>query len=136
MGFTVQRLNDEEPIVVFTYHGLLTVEIFRDVIQANARFVKEIGEPIYIIADVRQLETTLFDMINVMKEASQEGDGSAKDENIKMLIFVGSSAFVKMYRDTMQKRKAVFGMTIFEDMDKAIEVARFDKNRNQGLSVS
>ena len=36
----------------------------------------------------------------------------------------------------MQKRKAVFGMTIFEDMDKAIEVARFDKNRNQGLPVS
>lgn len=136
MGFTAQRLNDEEPIVVFTYYGMLTVEIFREVIQANARFVREIGEPIYIIADVRQLETTLLDMIQVMQEATQEGEGSAKDENIKMLIFVGSSAFAKMYRDTMQKRKAVFGMTMFEDMDQAIEAARFDKTKNQGLSVS
>ena len=136
MGVVSKRLNDNEPIVVFTYDGKLTREVFADVIADNARHIAEIGEPIYIIADVRELETTFVDMLRVMQDAQKEGDGSANDDNIKMLLFVGSSKFAKMYRNTMQKRGTAFGMAMFEDMDMAIEAARRDiiytKRENAG----
>ena len=131
VGFTSKRLNEDEPIVVFTYEEKLTREIFQRIIAENARHIAEIGEPIYIIADVRKLETTFLDMLQVMQEAQQERDGSAHDENIKMLIFVGSSSFARMYRDTMQKRGTAFGMSMFEDMPSAILAAQLDYKRNK-----
>lgn len=136
MVYIAERLNDHEPIVVFTYDGKLTKEVFQDVIAENARFIKEIGEPIYIIADVRKLETTFVDMLKIMQEAQQEGEGRAGDDNIRMLIFVGSSSFASMYRNTMQNRGTAFGMSMFQDMDAAIEAARVNwqmvRNREKG----
>ena len=126
MGFTVERLNDTEPIVVFTYSSKLTLDVFKDAIVENTRFIEEIGEPIYIIADVRELESTFLDMLHIMEEAGKDDDGSANDKNIKMLILVGSSSFIKMYRNTMQKRGAAFGITIFQDVETAIDTARIN----------
>ena len=126
MDYSSKRLPDTEPIVVFTYDCKLTREIFADVMAENARYIEEIGEPIYIIADVRELQSTFIDMLQIMQDAQKEGDGSANDDNIKMLLFVGSSKFAKMYRNTMQKRGTAFGMAMFEDMDMAIEAARRD----------
>lgn len=134
MGYTSKRLNEDQPIVIFTYQGELTREIFADVMADNARYIEEIGEPIYVIADVRQLETTFLDMLQIMQDAQQEGDGSAKDNNIKMLLFVGSSSFINMYRNTMQKRGTAFGMAIFEEIDKAVEAAQIDIGLNQQAS--
>ena len=131
MVYIAERLNDHEPIVVFTYDGKLTKEVFQDVIAENARFIKEIGEPIYIIADARRLETTFVDMLKIMQEAQQEGEGRAQDDSIRMLIFVGSSSFARMYRDTMTRRGTAFGITIFEDMDDAIETVRVDIERRK-----
>jgi len=126
VGFTVERLNDTEPIVVFTYSSKLTLDVFKDAIVENTRFIEEIGEPIYIIADVRELESTFLDMLHIMEEAGKDDDGSANDKNIKMLILVGSSSFIKMYRNTMQKRGAAFGITIFQDVETAIDTARIN----------
>lgn len=131
MGVISERLNSNEPIVVFTYEDLLTREIFQQVLKDNARHIKAIGEPIYIIADVRNLQTTFLDMLKIMQDAQQEGEGSAHDENIKMLIFVGTSTFAKMYRNTMQNRGTAFGMAMFEDMETAVEAARFDYKQNK-----
>lgn len=133
MSFTSKRLNKHEPIVIFTYNGKLTVDVFKQVIAENARYIHEIGEPIYIIADVRNLDSTFGDMLRVMQEAQQEGDGSAHDDNIAMLIFVGNSAFAKMYRDTMQNRGTAFGMSMFQDMDLAIQACRLDMERRQAI---
>lgn len=133
MAVTAKRLNDTEPIVIFTYDGELTQEVFKEVIELNVKFINEIGEPIYIIADVRDITTTFGEMIRIMKQAgegNEDGAGSAFDENIKMLIFVGSSSFIQMYRNSMQNRGAVFGMTIFEDIDTALEAVRIDFARN------
>lgn len=135
MVVTSKRLNEEEPIVVFTYEDKLTREIFQKVIAENARYIKEIGEPIYIIADVRKMESTFLDMLQVMQEAQQEQDGSTHDGNIKMLIFVGSGTFARMYRDTMQKRGTAFGMSMFEDMESAILAAQFDYKGTQSNKI-
>lgn len=134
MGYTSKRLNEDQPIVIFTYQGELTREIFADVMADNARYIEEIGEPIYVIADVRQLETTFLDMLQIMQDAQQEGDGSANDNNIKMLLFVGESRFAQMYRNTMQKRGTAFGMTMFEDLDNAIKAVTIDIGLNQQAS--
>jgi len=131
MVYTSKRLNDTDPVVIFTYDGELTREIFREVLEDNVRYIKEIGEPIYIIADARRLETTFVDMLKIMQEAQQEGEGRAQDDSIRMLIFVGSSSFARMYRDTMTRRGTAFGITIFEDMDDAIETVRVDIERRK-----
>ncbi|MDQ7025435.1 MAG: hypothetical protein Q9P01_01770 [Anaerolineae bacterium] len=136
MTFVSKRLTDNEPIVVFTYEGKLTLEVFKNVIADNVRYIREIGEPIYVIADVRNLESTFMDMLQIMQEARQEGEGSAHDSNIKMLIFVGSTAFARMYRDAMQKRGTAFGMAMFEDFDKAVEAARFDYSLKKDKKTS
>ncbi|MEO1290651.1 MAG: hypothetical protein AAFV93_23155 [Chloroflexota bacterium] len=124
MGYTSKRLNDHEPIVLFTYEGQLTVDMFKQIIADNARYIEEIGEPIYILCDVRRLETSFIDMLHIMQEANKEAKGNASDENIKMLVFVGSNVFAQMYRNTMQKRGTSFGMTMFEDMELALEAVR------------
>jgi len=131
MGFTSKRLNDKEPIVVFTYEGKLTREIFQGALAENVRYINEIGEPIYIIVDARKLETTFVDMLQVMQEAQQQDAGGAHDDSIRMLIFVGTTSFARMYRDTMARRGTAFGMTMFEDMENAIETARVDIERRK-----
>lgn len=136
MGYTAERLNDVEPIVVFTYDGILTIEMFKNVIADNVRFIEEIGEPIYIICDVKKLKTSFIDMLHIMQEAAKDGDGSANDDNIKMLVFVGSNAFAKMYRNTMQNRGTTFGMSMFEDMDIAIEAIRNQIDMNAQKKTS
>lgn len=136
MGYTAKRLNDVEPIVVFTYAGKLTIELFKNVIADNARYIKEIGEPIYIICDVTDLETSFIDMLHIMQEAAKDGDGSANDENIKMLVFVGTNAFANMYRNTMQNRGTSFGMSMFQDMDIAIEAIRNQIDMNSKKKTS
>lgn len=123
MGFTSYRLNDE-PIVIFTFDGILDQNLFKQVIAENARYIEEIQSPIYIIADVHAMESNFMEMLRIIAEADQEGPGSAHDPNIRMLIMAGSSGIVKLYRDTMQRRGASFGITIFETLDEAIQVAR------------
>ena len=134
MGFTTKRLENE-PIVIFTYDGLLDQEMFKKVITENVRYIEEIKEPIYIIADVRAMESNFMEMLRIMGEARHEGPGSALDPNIKMLIFAGTNSLVKMYRDAMQYRGTAFGISMFPTLDDAILVARtqvkLDKERKE-----
>ena len=135
MGFESQRYTATEPIVLFTYEGKLDKAVFRQVLDMNVHYIDEIGEPIYIIADVRNLQTTFMDMLHIMQEARQDRPGSVHDEQIAMLAFVGSSAFVKMYRDTMQNRGSAFGMAIYNTLEEAVEVMRLAIKMNKGKDV-
>ena len=136
MPVVAERLTEDEPIILFTYEGALDQAVFQEVLALNAKYIEEVGGPIYILADIRKLETTFGEMVRIMKQA-QEGNegggaGSVFDDNIKMLVFVGNSAFIEMYRTTMQNRGAVFGMPVFGDMETALQAIRIDLGRQTG----
>ena len=138
MPVVAKRLTEDEPIIVFTYEGALDQAVFQEVLALNAKYIEEVGGPIYILADIRKLETTFGEMVRIMKQAQDGneggGAGSVFDENIKMLVFVGNSAFVEMYRTTMQNRGAVFGMPVFESVEKGLEAIRIDLGRQTSES--
>ncbi|MFZ4826925.1 MAG: hypothetical protein ACOYLB_06185 [Phototrophicaceae bacterium] len=136
MGFESQRYTATEPIILFTYQGKLNNEVFRHALDMNAHYIEELGEPIYIIADVRNLETTFSDMLHIMQEARQDRPGSVHDERIAMLAFVGSSPFIKMYRDTMLNRGTAYDMTIYDTLEEAVEVMRIAIKMNKGKDGS
>lgn len=125
MPVNAKRLNDTEPIVVFTYEGDFTSEMFGEVMALNAKYIEEIGQPIYIIADMTLMQPVGFkDMLEIMNEAVKDDPGSAQDPNLKMLVFVGSPSILKMYRNTMQNRKVALPMILYDTIDEALEVVR------------
>lgn len=124
MYITSKRLTDDEPIVLFTFNGLLNQEVFQEVLELNAKYIAEIGEPIYIIADVRLMQTLFFEMLNIIQEAEQVRPGSIFDTNIRMLIFVGNPPILKLFRERTTESGAVFPMPIFDNMEEAVTAAR------------
>lgn len=124
MSVKSKRLNNDEPIVLFEYEGVLDLEIFKQVLQDNVKWINEIGAPIYIVSDVRNMKTTFMDMLSMMNEAQKEQVGGANDDSIKLLAFVGTSAFIRMFNQTMESRGASIGIQVFETVDDALSTIR------------
>jgi hypothetical protein len=92
-------------------------------IELNAKFIEEIGEPIYIIADYSQVQTSFTEILRIVQEAQKNTVSNIYDEDIAMLILVGNDQNIKTYHNTMQARGAVFGIARFDTLDAALEAA-------------
>ncbi len=135
MPVSAKRLNETEPIVVFEYAGEFTSDMFDEILTLNKQYIDEVGEPIYVVADMRQMEPIGFvEMMKIMQKAMKDNPGSAYDENMKMLVFVGSPEIVHMYRDSMQNREAKLSMTFMNSMEEALETLRIQIKINRRIA--
>jgi len=123
MPFTAERVPNE-PIVVFTYTGVLDLPLFQQALDMNAKFIAEVGGPIYIIVDVRNMQTNFMDMLRIMQETQQQRPGAATDPNIKQLFFVGGDALVRMFQDNITRKNLPMHLAMFPSVEDAVESAR------------
>ena len=135
MPVSAERLNNTEPIVIFNYEGEFTSDMFEQVLALNTQYIEEVGEPIYVVADMRQMEPIGFaEMMKIMQKAMKDNPGSAYDEDLKMLVFVGSPEIIHMYRDSLQNRAAKLPMTFMNSMEEALETLRIQIKINKRIA--
>jgi len=136
MPVEAKRLNNDEPIILFTYNGAFTADMFPEVLALNAKYIEEVGGPIYVVADMLNMDPVGFrDMLSIIKQVGEDNPGAAHDENLKILIFVGSESIGRMYRDTLNNRKLPLPVALAKSLDDAYAIARaqiqMDKKKAQ-----
>jgi len=131
MGVTIERWDQYEPIVLAKICGHLTLDLYKQLEVENLRFVETIGEPIYVIVDINEMETTLADILKIIHEATHNGVYHTNNQNIKMIVFVGTSQFIGMYRSALQKRQVEMDIAMFNDINVALDAVRLQVEINQ-----
>ena len=125
MPVSAKRLNNDEPIILFNYEGAFTADMFPEVLALNAKYIEEVGGPIYVVADMLKMDPVGFrDMLSIIKQVSEDNPGAAKDENLRLLIFVGSESIGRMYRDTLNNRHLPLPVALAKSVEDAYAIAR------------
>jgi hypothetical protein len=99
----VERLP-AEPIIVVTIHGHLDAPIMQQIYNDVADHADQIEGTVYRITDLRHMDVTLADMVEIIKEAGRGVPGSATDPRI-MNIFVGKSHMTRFAADMLRLRR-------------------------------
>ena len=123
MPFSAKRFPGE-PIVLFTYSGLLDLPLFNEALDLNARFIAEVSGPIYVIVDMRKIETTFADMLGMVQEMQQQRPGRASDPNVKQFFIVGDHPLIRMFQDNLTRRSLPMRLAMFPTVEAALEAAR------------
>ena len=99
----VERIPGE-PIIIITIQGHLDAHIMRNTYQQVADIARTIEGPVYRITDLRNVDVTLADLVEVVKEASKSIPGSASDPRI-INIFVGKNHMSRFAADMLRLRR-------------------------------
>lgn len=130
MPVTVEFLTDE-PILVATLTGDLTVSDMRGMFIQSAQLTQDMPGPIYRITDTRLARANFMEMMQTVRAASDGTPGSSTDPKFKP-IFLGTNELVRMGID-MLKQSQFGGVQIpfFNDMEDALTYIHHDMNKNQ-----
>ena len=123
MTTLVERVPGE-PIILITVQGHLDAHIMQNVYRQVADLTRTIDGPVYRIIDLRQMEVTLADMVEVIKEAGKGTPGSASDPR-NVNLFVGNSHMSRFAADMLRLRR--FGglcCMLMNTMDDAMAYVR------------
>jgi hypothetical protein len=99
----VERVPDE-PIIIITIQGHLDSHVMQGVYYQVAELARNIEGPVYRIIDLRYVEVTLADLVEIVKEAGKGIPGSASDPRI-VNIFVGKSHLSRFAADMLRLRR-------------------------------
>lgn len=123
MGFTLQFLH-EEPIIIATAQGMLTVQDFAEMFSESSRMLQGVKHTVYRISDFREATTSFLDLIKMSKLASQGNEGSTTDTRIKAIL-VGSSQWVSLARTIFeQPQYSAMRLPTLETLDDALVYVR------------
>lgn len=123
MPVSVEKLAGE-PIIVVTIKGHLDAEMMRAIYAEVAELSQGIAPPVYHITDVREMDVTLADMVEILKEASRGVAGSATDSRVAN-VFVGRSPMSRFAADMLRLRR--FGgvsTVLLSTLDDALAYVR------------
>jgi hypothetical protein len=128
MPVTVERLDDQ-PIILATFTGEIDVEMVKTMFQRSAEIQTEIGTPVYRITDVRAIETSLMNLLSIVREASQDVPGSPLDPHITGM-FVGTNKWVRLFQSALDEEEyGSISIPAFVSMEDAL--AHIDRLRSQ-----
>ncbi len=119
----------DKPIVVSEQAQFMTIETVREN-RAGVRelFAKMAGKK-YLIIDLRQTETSFFEILKIMFESGKGRDKTISSDNT-MTFIVGGDKFIQMFRDKMQNQGGI-QLAVFTDMDAVMEAIEIDMTRNR-----
>jgi len=100
---SVERVPGE-PIIIITIKGHLDAHIMRDVYDRVAELARDVEAPVYRITDVREMDVTIADMVEIIKESSKGFPGSPTDPRI-VNVFVGKSHMSRFAADMLRLRR-------------------------------
>ena len=123
MGFTVELLSDE-PIMIVTGKGMITVQDFAEMFAASRKRLAGMSGPIYRILDVRESTTSFMDLIRMPQIASKGDEGSTTDPRIKPVL-VGTTQWVSLGRTIFEQPQfSSLHFPTFASMEDAMLYAR------------
>lgn len=134
MTTRVERIPGE-PIILITIQGHLDAHIVQNTYKQVAELARHIEGPVYRITDLRQMEVTLTDMVEIIKEASRGLPGSATDPCI-LNVFVGKSHMSRFAADMLRLRR--FGgvcCVLMTTLDDALAYVRVKTASSSPSSV-
>ena len=123
MNTRVERIPGE-PIIIITIQGHLDAPIMQQIYGAVADHAEQIEGPVYRITDLRRMDVTLADMVEIIKEAGRGVPGSATDPRI-VNIFVGKSHMTRFAADMLRLRRfgSVYSV-LMNTLDDALAYVR------------
>jgi hypothetical protein len=125
MPATVERLPNE-PIIIVTVTGQLTVEVMRDVYRQIAEIADDVVPPLYRITDTRFREASFAEMMAIIKEASKGMPGTTTDPRIRNM-FVGRDKMAMIGRDCYSNVTPQGNvMPMFETIEEALVYIRLE----------
>ncbi len=93
-----------EPIIIITIQGHLDAQVMQNVYHQAAELARAIEGPVYRVTDLRFMEVTLADMVEIIKEAGRGIPGSTSDPRI-VNVFVGKSHMSRFAADMLRLRR-------------------------------
>jgi hypothetical protein len=93
-----------EPIIIITVQGHLDAQVMRGIYQQGAELARTIQGPVYRITDLRLMEVTLADMVEIIRDANKGVPGSVSDPRI-VNVFVGKSHMSQFAADMLRLRR-------------------------------
>ncbi len=123
MTATLQKLDDE-PILIVTYEGFLSLQTVED---ANIKIVRAMQESpvtLYGIIDLRHATTRLPEVLRILAHQSLGKMGTLSDSD-SYVVLVGTSFFIRLFQKLMHER--TFGgvtLAVYNTMDDALHAVR------------
>jgi hypothetical protein len=123
MGFTLELLTDE-PIIIATGKGLLSVQDFADMFKESAELLQGVEGTIYRISDFREASSSFMDLIRMSQLASKGGEGTTTDPRIKAIL-VGTNQWVSLARTIFeQPQYSAMRLPTLENLEDALAYVR------------
>ena len=123
MGFSLELLPNE-PILIATGKGLLSVQDFADMFKGSASLLKGVDHTIYRISDFREATSSFMDLIKMSQMASKGGEGTTTDSRIKAIL-IGTNQWVSLARTIFeQPQYSAMRLPTLENLDDALVYAR------------
>ena len=118
------ELLPDEPILIATGKGLLTVQDFADMFEESAKLLTGVEHTIYRISDFREATSSFMDLIGMSRLASKGNSGSTTDPRIKAIL-IGSSQWVSLARTIFeQPQYSAMRLPTLENLEDALVYAR------------
>jgi hypothetical protein len=121
MPITLERLPNE-PILVATYTGHITLEDIRGLYRATAELIGDEPGTFHRISDTRGATSDFMEMLKTVQTVTQEMAGSSLDQRIQV-TFVGTTSWIRFLREAFAKRGVL--TSAFEDLESALESVRY-----------
>ncbi len=123
MGFSLELLPDE-PILIATGKGVLTVQNFAEMFEESAKLLQGVEKTTYRISDFREASSSFMDLIRMSQLASKGGAGTTTDPRIKAIL-VGTNQWVSLARTIFeQPQYSAMRLPTLETLDDALSYVR------------
>jgi hypothetical protein len=129
MTVTLEKLPNE-PIVMATLSGEVTIAEMEDMYAQCAQIIKEIGH-IYRVTHLDNPTTGFMDILKILQAAGKGMPGSSSDPNVGV-IFLGSGSLIQLITNTMrQPQFAGVQFPIFQSMEDTLIYIRYDMDKRR-----
>ena len=125
MPVTIKRLPDQ-PIIIASYSGHITVGDVLSVFTRSAEIVKPSDNTIYRISHIENTEAEFADILHFAQTSASDVPGSSTDSRFHPVI-VGHDKWIKLFVQFMSKKQ--FGGVVvpcFLTLSQALEYVQSD----------
>ncbi len=123
MTATLKKLDDE-PILIVTHAGYLTLESAEAVTAQVVQAMQEAGTRLYGIIDLRNATSDLPQVLRIVAQQSRGARATMTHEDT-YVVLVGESLFIRIFHKLIRERQ-LGGVTlsVYISMDEALRMVR------------
>ena len=123
MPVTVYKLENE-PIIHATFSGEVVADDLLQMYRKSAAIMGSSLETFYRIADFRQADSDMMNLLSIIRTASAENEsGSTRDPRIKG-VMLGTNKWVRIGQATLNQLGLGSTIPLFEKLGDALDYAR------------